>query len=70
MFERPQYNTPGGLRRKAKNPTKKKNSQLIIPKKQELLEKGKNLNKNNEGKGISKEAAKLIAQAIKGMLKQ
>ena len=70
MYERPQYNTPDGFKRKAKNPTRKKSSQLIIPKKLNLPAKGNVFNKNNEGRGISKEAAKLIAQAIKGMLKQ
>ena len=71
MFEKPQYLTPGGYKRKSENPNKKK----IL--KKNPLEKNSASQKNilsakhfqkNAQRGISKEAAKLIAQAIKGML--
>jgi len=67
MFEKPQYLTPDGYRRSAKNPFKKKNVKKAIAKKKLLS--ARNLTKNTQ-KGISPEAAKLIAQAIKGMLNQ
>ncbi len=61
-FERPQYLTAQGLRRRTKNPSKNKNTQTgreIIP--------GVYIDKHK--KGLSKEAAKVIAMAIRGMLK-
>jgi hypothetical protein len=65
MNDGPQYITPKGFKRSAKNPTKKKSEKLlpqkILPGEGILM---------REGRGISKEAAKLIAEAIKGMLKQ
>ena len=67
MFEKPQYLTPDGYRRSSKNPLKKKRVKKAAAKKKLLSTK--HLPKNVQ-KGISPEAAKLIAQAIKGMLHQ
>jgi hypothetical protein len=67
MFEKPQYLTPDGYRRSAKNPLKKNSVKKAIAKKKLLS--AKKLTKNVQ-RGISPEAAKLIAQAIKGMLNQ
>lgn len=67
MFEKPQYLTPDGFRRSSKNPLKRKNVKKVVSKKKLLS--ARNLPKNIQ-KGISPEAAKLIAQAIKGMLHQ
>ncbi len=71
MYEKPQYLTPDGYRRKAKNPNKKKAVKKRLATKKGLpadtiLPPGKI--KKQAQKGISKEAAKLIAEAIKGML--
>lgn len=68
MFEKPQYRTPKGFKRTLKNPSMKKGSKSVLPIKANLPSKVKLFNR--EGRGISKEAAKLIAQALKGMLKQ
>ena len=67
MFEKPQYLTPDGFRRSSKNPLKKKRVKKVVSKKKLLSTR--NLPKSVQ-KGISPEAAKLIAQAIKGMLHQ
>ncbi len=72
MYEKPQYLTPDGYRRSSKNPYKRKSV------KKAPLKKGPIANKiltrkhfqHQAQRGISKEAAKLIAQAIKGMLHQ
>ncbi len=73
-FERPQYITGKGLKRTNKNPTKKKGGVAAQPpskkgqfKKNYLLKKSILSNKR---KGLSKEAAKIIANAIKGMLNE
>ncbi len=68
MNEGPQYITPNGLKRISKNPSKKKSAKLVPKKKMANLPGKKILMR--QGRGISKEAAKLIAEAIKGMLKQ
>lgn len=73
MYEKPQYLTPDGYRRKAKNPNKKKAVKKVLTTKKgfsanKILTPGKLTNQAQ--KGISKEAAKLIAEAIKGMLRQ
>ncbi len=73
MYEKPQYLTPDGYKRKTKNPNKKKTVKKTLTTKKGLpadtiLTPGKI--KNQAQKGISKEAAKLIAEAIKGMLHQ
>ena len=71
MFEKPQYLTPDGYKRKSKNPNKKRILKKIPLGKngasQNNILSAKNFQKNAQ-RGISKEAAKLIAQAIKGML--
>jgi len=65
MYEHPQYLTPNGFFRKRSNPTKsfitksKKNSALIA--KPKVKKSGR--------RGISDEAAKLIAEAIRSMLR-
>jgi len=73
MFERPQYMTSDGYKRSKVNPnrvTKVKGvPQKMTPLqikllKKELLQRKNNLHKN----GISPEAAKVIASAIKMML--
>ena len=74
MYEKPQYFTPEGFKRSSKNPLRKKklkkkvslNNSNSIRKKQ--LEKFAGLQSSQ--KGISKESAKLIAKAIRGMLKE
>ncbi len=67
MFEKPQYITPDGYRRSSKNPFKKQKV-TKAPAKKKLLS-ARRLPKNVQ-KGISPDAAKLIARAIKGMLHQ
>lgn len=71
MYEKPQYLTPDGYRRKSKNPYKKKVIKKV-PATKKALSHQKILStkhfQNQGQKGISKEAAKLIAQAIKGLL--
>lgn len=73
MFEKPQYLTPGGYRRKSKNPNKKKILKKVPLEKnrasQNEIFSAKHFQKNAQ-RGISEEAAKLIAQAIKGMLRE
>lgn len=73
MFEKPQYLTPGGYRRKSKNPNKKKILKKVSIAKnrasQNKILSAKQFQKNAQ-RGISEEAAKLIAQAIKGMLRE
>ena len=71
MFEKPQYPPPDGSRRSTKNPAGSrkalhKSAQEKTPLVQPLLT-GKSGVRAVQ-KGISPEAAKLIAQAIKGML--
>lgn len=70
MFEKPQYLTPGGYRRSKRNP-------IHSPAhKKALIQKGLSstllppLRSNNGQFTISKEAAKLIALTIKGMLRR
>ncbi len=73
MYEKPQYLTPDGYRRKKKNPDKKKPVKKALTTKKRLPAEqilSKKKLKNQGQKGISKEAAKLIAEAIKGMLHQ
>jgi len=69
MYEKPQYLTPDGYRRSEKNPIKKTVKKAVTAKNAspgEILSIRK-LQKSSE-RGISKEAAQLIAKAIKGML--
>jgi hypothetical protein len=77
MYEKPQYITPDGYRRSSKNPYKKK----VVKKAVRKTPAGKNSQlsrkmlsvkqfQKDAQRGISKEAAKLIAQALKGMLKE
>jgi hypothetical protein len=67
MNGRPQYITPDGLQCSARNPSKRKSAKLMPQKRVNLPGKGILMHK---GRDISKEAAKLTARAIKGMLKQ
>ena len=77
MYEKPQYITPDGYRRSSKNPYKKKGVKKVVRK--APAEKNSQLSRKmlsakqfqrDAQRGISKEAAKLIAQALKGMLKE
>lgn len=77
MYEKPQYLTPSGYRRSMKNPNAKKGTRKTIqhnPIEQNSTASRKMLSakqfQRNAQRGISKEAAKLIAQALKGMLKE
>lgn len=79
MYETPQYLTPGGYKRLAKNPYRKKLDEMqaklvddpAVAKKKKLL--GSRLlgtqNKRQQFE-LSDKAAMLIAQALKGMLKK
>ena len=73
MYEKPQYLTPEGYRRRSKNPYKKKILKKASPAKKRISPNKflslKEFNKNAQ-RGISDEAAKLIAQAIKGLLRE
>jgi hypothetical protein len=72
MYEKPQYLTPDGFRRYSKNPLRKKKLKNDNFLKKSSSSKKKHLEKFyglQSQKGISKESAKLIAQAIRGMLK-
>jgi hypothetical protein len=66
MYEKPQYLTPGGFRRSAKNPLKDKKAITPLPAKKTIS--ANRLKK--AGIQISEATAKLIADAIKSMLKQ
>lgn len=80
MYEKPQYLTPDGYRRSAKNPLSSPASHdtatalaLIRKKKMELLaRKAIPTGSASSGKKLvlSEEAAKAIAAAISGMLKK
>jgi hypothetical protein len=64
MFEKPQYLTPEGYRRMAKNP-------VIRKKKTEFLAQRAGTNPGPGKKPVlSEEAAKAIAMAISGMLRK
>lgn len=69
MYEKPQYLTPDGYRRSEKNPMKKtmKKAAPIRNASSGNTLSIRKVHKNPE-RGISKEAAQLIARAIKGML--
>ncbi len=69
MYEKPQYLTPDGFRRSEKNPLKK-TVKKALPQKSGARGDALSLRalQKNPQKGISKEAAQLIAKAIKGML--
>jgi hypothetical protein len=74
MYEKPQYLTPDGYKRSSKNPLKKGTSgqslyQELTQKKMELAKKQGIVRSGTDKKGLSNEAAKIIALAIKGMLK-
>lgn len=76
MYEKPQYITPGGFKRTNKNPNIqqkpgiKSSENTSIQKKKLAFMKQLAAQKvsMNPQKEISKEAARLIAQALKGML--
>jgi hypothetical protein len=74
MYEKPQYLTPDGYRRSPKNPFSGKDLssaqtalQLLRDKKRELL--ARRMAASQPKQALSDEAARLIAQAISGMLK-
>jgi hypothetical protein len=74
MYEKPQYLTPDGYRRRPKNPFTGKDGtsaqtalQLLRDKKKELLTR--RVAGARPKMTLSDEAARLIAQAISGMLK-
>jgi predicted DNA-binding transcriptional regulator YafY len=74
MYEKPQYLTPDGYRRSPKNPFTEKDKsaaanalQLLRERKRELL--AASTAKTRPKLALSEEAAKLIAQAISGMLR-
>ncbi len=74
MYEKPQYLTPDGYRRSSKNPYKRKSTKKNSPipgrgPSHDNILSAKHFQRNAQ-RGISKEAAKLIAQALKGMLKK
>jgi len=71
MFEKPQYFTPDGFKRLAKNPYKDPREQArldALKKKNAILPAGARMLKKAPGVTISDEAAKLIAGVLKGML--
>lgn len=71
MYEKPQYLTREGYRRTSKNPHKKKLTKKLLSMKKTPSSKSilpVDYFKSQSRRGISKEAAKLIAHAIKGML--
>jgi hypothetical protein len=79
MYETPQYLTPDGYRRLPKNPYRKKAQELeaklvddpaIAQKKKVLAGRIPGAQKKRPQLELSDEAAKLIAQALKGMLKK
>jgi hypothetical protein len=77
MYETPQYLTPGGYKRLPKNPYKKKLEELQAkliddPAQKKKLPTGLVLGKIKKRPQLelSDAAAKLIAQALKGMLKK
>jgi hypothetical protein len=67
MHENPLYLTPNGYKRLPKNPYATKASTAEA---KELLAKRAALKKMKDGRGISEEAAKVLATAIKGILKK
>jgi len=71
MYEKPQYLTPDGYRRAAKNPLKSagagSNTRPSLPAVKSSAGKP---GKPKKGIRISEETAKAIAMAIKGMLRQ
>ena len=68
MYDKPQYITADGFRRTNSNPSFASRRAAAL----NILEQKKKLAdmKARSGRGISPEAAKLIAMAIKDMLKQ
>ena len=73
MYERPQYTTPDGYRRLRKRPDKKALQKAGAQKaRNDVVAAKLKLQKMSAGaqRGISKEAAKLIAVAIRSMLQQ
>ena len=64
MYEKPQYMTPGGLRRGNRNPSSEGTPLQKAPKKKGLTD-----TRITPGRKISPEAAKLIAEAIRCMLR-
>jgi hypothetical protein len=74
MYEKPQYLTPDGFRRGAANPSKKaalkKKAAAEKAKEKALAALRAKKASARPGRPISKEAAKLIAMAIRDMLHQ
>jgi hypothetical protein len=71
MYEKPQYFTKDGFKRLAKNPHKDGGKSLtsLVQKPKQLSSQALLLKKNLKGPGISDDAALLIANVLKGMLK-
>ncbi|MBN1983398.1 MAG: hypothetical protein JW795_17810 [Chitinivibrionales bacterium] len=69
MYEKPQFLTPGGLRRSTRNPGRTSLRQRMLM--QKMQGSTSPLFSSNNGKIIlSKKAAKLIALTIKGLLRK
>ncbi len=72
MYEKPQYLTPGGLRRLRANPHQEATQKIvqapILPKSTAPLLPIRPMQHKQKGIKISDEAAKLIAEALKTML--
>ncbi len=72
MYERPQFMTPDGYQRNHRNPNyaaAKKLTDTLAEQKRKLAQL-RAQSQTGTGRGISPEAAKLIAAAISGMLKE
>jgi hypothetical protein len=71
MYEKPQYLTPDGFRRFAKNPLKSSGAgSRAGPSLPAVKSAAGKPGKPKKGIQISEETAKAIAMAIKGMLRQ
>ena len=71
MYEKPQYFTKDGFKRLAKNPHKDSGKSLapLVQKPKQLSSQALLRGRNIKGPGISDDAARLIANVLKGMLK-
>ena len=73
MYEKPQYLTPDGYKRLPKNPFGEKNISKSISPRPDLQKEAEQralLKKKIQSRKIDPKAAKLIAEAIKTMLRQ
>jgi hypothetical protein len=69
MYEKPQYLTKDGYKRLGKNPNKDGAHPLVLKKTKAQTVREIQMRIPYKGKGISEQAAKLIAMALKDMLK-